>query len=203
MKNSFLISGAAFALFATPAFAQDSSDESLTGPYIGVIAGYDSVSIDDGIDDASEDDVMYGIIAGYDYDMGNMVIGIEGEYSESNVGISATDGINTVALKAATDLYAGVRVGFKAGDIALLYVKGGYTTGRAEVEFDDGVDFYSEGDNLNGFRIGAGFEYPLGSIFALRAEYRYSDYGDYSYEGFDTGLSATRHQVAVGLTSKF
>jgi opacity protein-like surface antigen len=37
----------------------------------------------------------------------------------------------------------------------------------------------------------------------IRGEYRYSDYGNYHYNGVDTGLKTRRHQVVVTLVGKF
>jgi outer membrane immunogenic protein len=206
MKTVFLISAAALAVSATPVFAQESTNDNMTGAYFGVITGYDSVTIDDGTVAESQDDLMYGLVTGYDYDMGSVVLGVEAEYADSSVEQRVDDVLTTgdsFALKASTDLYAGIRAGFKASDKALVYLKGGFTTGRAKLEYDDGVDTTSESDNLNGYRVGVGAEVDLVANVTIRAEYRYSDYGDYSYQGVASGLSATRHQGVVGLVSKF
>ncbi|MFN6936409.1 MAG: outer membrane protein, partial [Tsuneonella sp.] len=108
-----------------------------------------------------------------------------------------------VRLSAGRDLYVGGRLGFQAGASTLFYVKGGYTDARLKGSYDDGVTVVSESDSLGGFRVGGGLEQKFGSNFAVRAEYRYSDYGEYSYDGFNTGISVSRHQGMLGLIGKF
>ena len=70
--------GAAFlsTALATPAFAQEAAP--FTGPHVEAIVGYDDVS-------EGEGDVMYGVNAGYDFQLGGVIAGIEGEYADSEV----------------------------------------------------------------------------------------------------------------------
>ena len=65
------------------------------------------------------------------------------------------------------------------------------------------MDRFSESDEIGGIRAGVGAEIGLGDTFALRVEYRYSDYGEYTYEGIGTGLNISRHQGVAGLVAKF
>jgi outer membrane immunogenic protein len=203
VKKSLILGAAAAALFASPAMAQESD---VGGFRIGVLVGLDSVSLDDGSGSSSESDIMYGVTAGYDADVGGAVVGVEVEYSDSSVGISETNVLvagDEVSLSAGGDFYAGVRVGAQVGEDALIYVKGGYTTGRAVLAYDDNVSFsFSEGEDLGGYRLGVGGEFGLSPNVAVRVEYRYSDYGEYSYMGTPSGLSANRHQGVVAVVAR-
>ena len=67
---------------------------------------------------------------------------------------------------------------------------------------DNAGTSFKASDNLDGYRIGAGAEYGFGR-YGARLEYRYSDYGNYKYNGVDTGISAKRHQVVVSLLAHF
>ena len=147
--KTVIFAAIAAAAVATPAFAQD--DTAFAGPRAEVLVGYDKLdSNSNGL--GTMDGVMYGVGLGYDIQNGNIVLGFEGEASDSTASAHGVD--------AERDLYLGMRVGTVIGGKALAYVKAGYTNARL------GVDgFGSEvGD---GVRVGAGVEYKLGGqLFA-------------------------------------
>ncbi|GGD84312.1 outer membrane protein [Croceicoccus mobilis] len=194
--RTIILSGAVIAsVIATPALAQEAD---ASGFYIGALAGYDSVELEyDGVS-GDESDVLYGVVAGYDANLGGAVVGIEAEIADSGVSSTATDIFefdDSATLSASRDLYIGARVGARVTPSILLYAKGGYTNARVKLAYTDSFgDTYSDSDTLDGYRIGAGAEYTFGN-FGFRAEYRYSDYGEYSYEGVGTGIEARRSQV--------
>ena len=127
---AFLLAASSLAAFTVPAAAQDDPD--FTGPRIEALIGYDStrpgstVDIDNDDDvDQSIDDVTYGFGAGYDHDLGSVVIGAEGEYlrSEAQTDFDTT-GFTTFGISnidAGRDLYVGARVGVKATPRTLVY----------------------------------------------------------------------------------
>jgi outer membrane immunogenic protein len=193
----------ALTLLATPALAQDSAV--FGGPYAGAIAGYDHVILSDGTDSASKDGLAYGAVIGYDAALGRGVIGVEGEISGSTAKERARDVFatgDTVNLHAARDLYAGIRGGFLVTPDTLVYVKGGYVNGRANVSYTLGGTTTTDGSSVDGWRVGAGIEQAFG-LFKARLEYRYSDYGQFSYASTNLGIDAKRHQVVAGLFANF
>ncbi|MCW2396694.1 MULTISPECIES: outer membrane protein [unclassified Sphingobium] len=202
MKLAVLASAAA-VIVATPAAAQEGP--TFSGLSLAVLGGYDSVRLSDGVDNGSSDDFAYGVSLGYNADLGSAVVGVEAEVADSEVKESVTDQFVTgdeLSLSAARDLYVGVRAGAKLAPNALIYAKAGYTNARLKVSYTDGVDSISDGDNLDGYRLGAGVEYSFGR-FGIRGEYRFSDYGKLKFDDVDTGISMQRHQVMVGLVGKF
>lgn len=197
MKN-ILIATAALSAVSAPAFAQEASN--FGGAKIGAVIGYDKVRLEtEDFGNGSKDGFLYGITAGYDFDLGTAVIGVEGEFADATtketVGDLAVDGIEA-SLRAERDLYIGARVGFPVSPSVMLYAKAGYTNAKFKLSATDGVDSFSESDELDGYRVGGGVEYTNGQAFG-RLEYRYSDYGRYKVDGVDTGIDASRHQVAV------
>ncbi|MDN3645135.1 porin family protein [Pontixanthobacter aestiaquae] len=200
-KIGLTLTAAAIAVVgATPALAQDSDDA--TGARVAIITGIDSVNIEDG----SEEDILYGVTAGYDFDLGGAVVGIEAEYADSSVGASDTNVLiagDRVEIGAERDLYVGVRVGASLGGGGIVYAKGGYTNARIGSEYDDGTTLVELADDLDGFRLGVGAEFPLGESAFVRGEYRYSDYGELRIGGALTGLDLSRHQGVVGVGFKF
>lgn len=205
MKKTVLLVAVTAAFAATPALAQDES--SFSGAYVGGYVGYDHVVLKDNASNTSggKDGVAFGAIAGYDVDLGSAVVGIEGEVGDSSVNQTATDLIvvgDSGKLSSNLDLYAGGRVGFRAGSNVLIYAKGGYASTRVKLDYTSGATTTSGSDTLSGFRVGAGMQYNMNRV-GLRLEYRYTNYGDYSYQGVNTGLSANRHQVVVALVGRF
>ncbi|WP_285711679.1 outer membrane protein [Erythrobacter oryzae] len=207
MKKFFAAGALAVALVSAPAAAQD--EGTAGGKFVaGAILGIDSVNVelDDALSDA-EEDILVGVTVGYDYETASgVVFGIEGEFSDSSVGASATDVFvadDRLSINAGRDFYAGVRLGFRPGKNGLLYVKGGYTNASIEGEYDDGTGEIADEQAFDGFRVGIGGEIDLGSNYGIRVEYRYSDYGSIEALGVDTGLDISRNQGVITLLGKF
>lgn len=213
----FLAAGSAIAL-AVPAAAQD--DSTFTGPRIEALIGYDSarpgstVDIDNDEDvDQSIDGVAYGVGAGYDFDFGSAVLGIEGEFMKSEAQTDFdTTGFTTFGvsnIEAGRDLYLGARAGFKASPRTLLYVKAGYTNAKMNVLATDNMTDVETDLNLDGWRAGAGAEMAITDNIYLKGEYRYSQYQEGEVEApsgletdrFDVDLD--RHQVMFGVGARF
>src|SRR3546814_4171683 len=110
MKTALLAAiGAAAVTIASPALAQDEAS-SFNGPYVGVLGGYDNV----GLNSSREDGVLYGGVIGYDINLGGAVLGVEGEYSDSDTKFRTEELLvkdDSARLKTGRDLSAGVRVG--------------------------------------------------------------------------------------------
>jgi len=178
MKTVIFAAVAATLLSTAPAFAQDA--DSFVGPHAEVIAGYDAVKTNsNGF--GTPDGFLYGFALGYDLRAGGAVLGLEAELADSTAKRNFVGG----AIETDRDIYVGARAGVPLGDVALAYVKAGYTNARIEAA---GI-----GDNGDGIRLGAGLEYKLGGNVFLKGEYRYSN-----YEG-----DVERHQVVGGLGLRF
>ena len=208
------------ALVSVPALAQD-ADSSFTGPRVEAIIGYDKTkagsSVDDDLNDNNDqsiDGLLYGVGAGYDYDLGSAVIGVEGEFTDSTAKTSFDDGdfegFGLGNVKANRDLYVGARVGFKAAPRTLVYVKGGYTNAKFDVRSSDGTFTTNRDIDADGWRIGAGVEQKMSSNTFAKLEYRYSNYSkaevDFSDDlpdsnRFDVDLD--RHQVVAAVGYRF
>lgn len=202
MKKIAILAAGAAALVATPAMAQD--QDTVAGPYVGVVGGWDQTGVSDGVDDGSTDGVLYGITAGLDTVTGQALFGIEAELTDSTAGVTETDVLvagDSSSIDAARDIYAGVRLGYVLENNTVIYLKGGYTNARFAAEYDDGAGTVTEiGENLDGLRLGVGVETTLAGLMA-RVEYRYSEYEDLNLLG--TPFDLEHNQVAVTLGKKF
>lgn len=191
--KKFILAALAATAMATPALAQDAAP--FTGFRLEGLVGYDNVKGNGG----GRDGVAYGLGAGYDFQMGGAVLGIEGEAMDSSAKgcetnfIAATD---RICANAKRDLYAGARIGVAVTPSTLLYAKGGYTNARLGVNYTDTAtpaNNFATRTNLDGFRVGGGVEQKFGQNLYAKAEYRYSNY--------EQGIS--RHQVLGGLGFRF
>ncbi|RRQ51062.1 outer membrane protein [Sphingorhabdus wooponensis] len=200
-----LLIGAALlsTALATPAFAQE--DAPFTGPHVEALVGYDDVADGDG-------DLMYGVAAGYDFQMGGVIAGIEGEFADSDVNGAANDLFSTgdsFRLNTDRDLYVGARLGFAVSPSTMIYVKGGYTNAKFEGRFDNGAGtIFNNGVTADGYRVGAGMEQKfnlLGPSGFIKAEYRYSNYKnlDIGENDYDRQINVDRHQAVIGLGVRF
>ncbi|WP_375290116.1 outer membrane protein [Qipengyuania sp.] len=222
MKTTLLLAAASLAVAASPAAAQSVDDNTFTGLWGGVIAGYDvstagSEVDDDGADleDQSIDGFGYGVQLGYDIDVGGVVLGAEAELAESTATVDYSDpdfqGIGLGTVDASRDLYLGARLGYKVAPDAMVYVKGGYTNAKYDILASDGTTDFENDFDLDGYRIGAGAEYAINRNSFVKLEYRYSNYseGEIDFDGdnlddsnrFDVDLD--RHQIMAGVGFRF
>jgi len=186
---------------AAPALAQDSGKAPFTGLRVEGLAGYDHLSAGRG-DSGSSDGVMYGGAVGYDAQVGGVVLGVDGEIAGSTTD-TRTDNLFTAGdrlrVNAGRDLYAGARLGYVVSPRTMLYAKAGYTNARVEEQYNAGSTRIEDHQDLDGYRLGAGVEYKMGPTTFVKAEYRYSHYGDIN--GYD--IDANRHQVVAGVGVRF
>lgn len=198
--RKLVLAALAASAFASPAFAQDGAP--FTGLRAEGVIGYDRVSDGTGQDSGSSDGVTYGGAVGYDVQAGGAVFGVEGEITGSTTDTRADSLFaagDRLTVDMGRDLYVGGRIGGVIGDSTLIYAKAGYTNARVNVRYDLGSTSVREGENMDGFRVGAGLEKRLGGNLYVKGEYRYSNYGDLG--GYDVDVD--RHQVAAGIGIRF
>jgi outer membrane immunogenic protein len=210
---------------AAPAMAQNAP---FTGLRAEAIAGYDSLESgedDDGVQtngnegDESTNGVAFGAGVGYDFDLGNLVAGVEGEFTESTGKQDFDETIDAPfsgRIEVGRDIYVGGRIGFKVAPTTLLYAKAGYTNTAIEGAFEgqSAGDEFEFDSNVDGYRLGAGIEQVLGSNSYAKVEYRYSNYSNLDFsddfdlddlepEDFDTRIDLDRHQIMAGIGFRF
>lgn len=143
-----------------------------TGGYVGGQLGWGNV--DTNVPGVDGDDVIGGIVAGYDYDFGDWVIGGGLDYDFADIDLGgAADLENVLRVKA--------RAGYKIGN-GLLYGTGGW----AQAETDTlGAD--------DGYFVGAGYEHLVSNNFAVGGEVLYHEFDNYNSSGID--VEATTVQL--------
>ncbi|MCA1494645.1 outer membrane protein [Sinorhizobium alkalisoli] len=173
-----------------------------TGGYVGLQGGGGWLDGDLSVpgDSASEDfnGGIFGAFAGYNHQMGDWVVGVEGDVSYNWNDESLT--VFGTSAEAGSDVAGSVRgrVGYTVNDRALLYATGGWAVTRGFVDVDGAP---KEKETFNGWTIGGGIDYAFTDSMFGRAEYRYNDYGAKDIGGVDVDLD--QHQFTVGVGVKF
>lgn len=169
-----------------------------TGFHLGALLGWTWANADTDAPqgEVDADGIDGGAYAGFDYQMGNFVLGAEGD-----VIVSGVDG-SSGALSVDQGLNGSLRA--RAGialDQFLLYGTGG--AALSNVELSRGGT--SDDQTLWGWTVGAGAEAFVWNNVTARVEYRYTDYQDETFSvggpAVDSDLST--HSVRAGVGLKF
>jgi outer membrane immunogenic protein len=217
-KGLALIAAASCVVAAAPVAAQD---KGFSGPWVAGVAGYDVNKQGSSQDSGATPDrhksakgVVYGAAVGYDVDLGNVVVGAEGELTDSTADSKYDNNFVDYGLgraDAGRDIYVGGRVGFKATPKTLVYAKGGYTNARFNYVGTDGTTATNRHLDTDGWRAGAGVEQKLGPRTFAKVEYRYSNYkkGEVDFEDPNLAdssrfnIDTDRHQVVASVGVRF
>lgn len=153
-------------------FGGDIGRSDWTGFYVGGQLGYAGVDTD--ISDSS-DEFIGGFFGGYDYDLGQWVIGgsLDYDFTDADVAGGIAEVENIFRVKA--------RGGYKFGN-NLFYGTAGYAL--------------AETDNLgsdDGYFVGVGYEYLVNSNFSIGTEVLYHEFNNFN--STDVDVEATTVQI--------
>ena len=181
-----LASVAVLAAAATPAAAEGFRAE--------VHGGWDHVRADGPGNNNSESGIVYGIGAGYDVAIAPKVeLGLDLSADLSSLDECEGSVIlagDTACIDAKRDLAAAIRLGYKVSERGTLYALAGYTNARFRFDYTTPAGVTTrDSRNLDGFRLGAGYQHGFGEKMYGKVEYRYSNYE----------ADVTRHQVLLGV----
>jgi outer membrane immunogenic protein len=142
--------------------------------------------------------IVYGIGAGYDFAISPKVeLGLDlsadlSTMEECEAGVVVPG--DRACLDAGRDLAAAVRLGYKVSPRGTVYALAGYTNARFRFDYTNPAGVTArDGRNLDGFRLGAGYQHGFGDKAYGKVEYRYSNYEN----------DVTRHQVLLGVGLNF
>jgi outer membrane immunogenic protein len=153
-----------------------------------------------------------GLVAGgqigYNHQINNLVLGIEGDLGYFGVSRRAGDAAgNFIAWRTSWDASIRGRLGV-AIDRTLLYVTGGVAFADLRINGVVGqplavVPFADRKTNV-GWTVGAGIEHAITPNWTVRGEYLYAHYGRRDYLGAAlTGVSLQTHKFRVGVNYLF
>lgn len=181
---SALMAGTAFAGNIEPAPAEPViapapepvfTSPNWTGFYAGGQLGY--ANIDTSLPNVDGDGFIGGLTAGYDYDLGDWVIGAGLDYDWTDVGLG-----NTPETTIDNVFRAKLRGGYKLGN-GLLYATGGYANADTNNLSDE-----------DGYFVGAGYEHMVTDQISLGGEVLYHEFDGFN-TATDTNVEATTAQV--------
>ncbi|MDQ0458246.1 outer membrane protein [Rhizobium paknamense] len=162
-----------------------------SGFYLGVQGGYNWNQIKAFGSKTDRDGGSVGAHAGYNFQSGSIVYGIENDFN-----YSFDDKGNA---KSEWDASGRARVGYTM-DRTLIFATAGLAAAGAKAD----VPASGKKDEiLIGWTAGAGIEHALTDHILIRGEYRYSDFGKKDFGGSVGDFSATQHKVVVGASYKF
>jgi outer membrane immunogenic protein len=121
--------------------------------------------------------LTYGILAGYNYQVGQMVVGVEADFQGWTVGEMRYTAVTGDFLTAHSKWGGSIRgrLGY-AADRALLYVAGGAAFVSNETSIPlTGISIGGD-DTRVGWTVGAGLDYAFTNNWFTGVEYRYSQY---------------------------
>ncbi len=228
---ALLISGSAFAADLpsrkAPAVAYAAPIFTWTGFYVGVEGGLDFIKTRGSFTTTLQTTGSYstnktagllGGLVGYNYQIGQLVVGLEGNLDAVLGGKKSStfldSGLNLITASTRTT-YAGDirgRLGY-AFDRALLFIDGGVAFGDAKTSLTGAPGLGLTAVSLNtrnvGYTLGAGIDYAFTNEWIGRAEYRYSNFGSKSYATAavrtfnNASVKSDSSAVLVGLIYKF
>ena len=229
MKYPLLIA-AALAGLSAPAYAQDFSGFRIEGRLGWEQAGAEASFPNPDEDEAEEGDeflstsendsaLTYGVELGYDVQLGaGLVLGAyAGADLSDNEVCSELMGDDLACAGLERTFTIGARAGVPLGETSLLFVKGGYSNGKFDADYDGDVTDNDDeepgeierfSEKRGGYHLGGGLELGLTRRLYAKAEYVYTNFGSRSYllgDPDEPGLdvSADRHQVMGGIGLRF
>jgi len=166
-------------VMAPPAAPADTSGD-WGGFYGGASLGYGMGEV--GADDA--DGLIGGLFAGYNWDFGDFVLGLEGDYNLADLGVDGTtstiDQVGRIKLRGGLDLGR-----------TLVYATGGAAYANLDAAGGDLSDW--------GYTVGAGADYQITDRWVGGVEYLYHDFSDFDGSGSDVNA----HTIAARLSMRF
>lgn len=172
------------------------------GFYAGGNLGYGRGEYSDRDGDTDIGGFLGGLQAGYNADLGGLVIGVEGDYQLSDIKFEENRPVGD-NYNAGLNHYGTVRgrAGIDIGGI-MPYATGGVAFGDIGYQFENTAgQTVSESEYGWGLAAGLGIEAMAANNMSLKAEYLYVGFGEYDLDG-DT-VDANAHTTRVGLNFHF
>ncbi len=191
-----------------------------TGFYAGINGGYgwgsggDTIAFSDGSDQwarALPQGGFGGGQAGYNYQTGSFVFGVETDFQGAGMSNSVTGtSVNGADITSQQNIdwfgTARGRLGLAFGN-TLVYGTGGFAYGNVNQRTNYSGDVFASNTTQTGYAVGGGIEYKFTPAWSLKAEYQYIDLGSEKLTdslGNTTGPLDTNFQTArVGLNYRF
>lgn len=199
----YVIFGVLFVMVAVSLVLVQDEFVFFIGVYVEVLVGYDYVG---GSGSDGWDGLVYGIGVGYDFQLGGVVFGFEGEFSDLMIVVCDFNIVligDSVCYVVDCDFYVGVCVGFVVVFWILFYVKGGYINVQFKMIYDNGIGIMVIMCNMfDGYCLGVGIEQKMnlfGLLGFIKVEYCYLNYCNFNVGLLNVDIDFDCYQVMVGI----
>jgi outer membrane immunogenic protein len=171
---------------ASPALADGMSMQDMpwSGPYIGLLGGVGALNprpTQNIFVQPKDTSFLAGGLAGYNFQIGQWVLGVEGHMAFTNLGKTKPCTTPTWRCNAGADWIGSVRAraGFAVDDQALIFATGGLALmGYEGYTLNTGTSRkYKDSKTFTGWTAGGGFNYRITSHMTVGAEALYARYG--------------------------
>lgn len=146
-----------------------------------------------------------GVQAGYNFQNGPWVYGVEADIGYGHPSKTKTFGVNTMKIEQGVSGTVRARAGY-AIDRALIYGTGGLAVANFDTTVSNGVVSQKADKTRAGWVVGGGVEYAVTNQISVKGEYLYENFG--KMDKTFASVGATRndlsdHLVRVGVNYKF
>ncbi len=200
--NKTLLAAGVLLGSVSVAQAQSEPVEIWQGAYLGAQAGGSWGKFSFSGIDVDQNNGVFGIHLGYNWQFGNAVVGIEGDV-EGRTGRTTISGFGA-SLEATTPILGSFRgrLGYAAGPV-LLYGTGGVAfTGVKLTASVPGISA-SISDTATGFVAGGGIEYKFSQSLSARVEGLYYGFKDVLKNDLGPGIDYNTTTIRAGITYHF
>ena len=191
MAASMLVPVAAFAAGPEPVAVEPVIVAPVAPPsgdwggfYAGAQLGYGFGNLDldpTQIGDVDADGALGGFTAGYNWDLGDWVLGVEAQYDWANLSVSNDTG----ASGSFDDFFRlKARAGRDLGN-TLIYA----SAGAVYSNFSGATNVLDIDWNDPGYVLGVGVDYKLNETWVLGGEYLYQRFNDFGTDGNDVDVN--------------
>jgi outer membrane immunogenic protein len=140
--------------------------------------------------------------AGYNFQTGSLVFGVEGDLSAANLDGSRTDGLDRIDISSSYLASLRARLGLSTGP-ALLYVTGGLAFTNWKLKATDGVDVLTASGRDTGWVVGGGAEFMFTPNWSARLEGLHHRFNLDHAGVFDASPRYRVNTLRAGLSYKF
>jgi outer membrane immunogenic protein len=214
MRRGLLLLSTALSLVAaSSAFAADLPVKapyapaplpSWTGFYAGVNLGGGWANTNDGLGSGDLTGFVGGGQVGYNWQLGQFVLGIEGDFQGTTQ--KKTDTVGAISVEQKLPWFATLRgrLGYAPGPV-MFYVTGGAAWANYELSASSGGLSISDNSTQSAWTVGGGVEWMFLPHWSTKVEYLYVDTGDKNVTlfGVTGNARAQDNIVRVGLNYHF
>jgi outer membrane immunogenic protein len=174
-----------------------------SGFYLGATGGYSFGQADGDIGSVSFDHDGWAatVLAGYNWQIGAAVLGVEADIGTGDFGTNTSTGLGKLGSELNWFSSLRARAGYLVTPSLLLYA----TAGVAWADMEFTLAGSSASETFFGYQVGGGAELALTPRSSLRLEYIYTDLDSesLSHGGLSTTFDPDFHTVRAGFAFKF